>query len=156
MGVGGDTISELPIGWTWEATDQQEGVAGILVTYTSGDFADAQINTSEAEIIASKREQIEQMYPGSDASFVKADVYAWHREEYSRGGYTAYGPGQVTKYWNAFRQPHGKVYFAGEHTDDKFIAYMEGAVRSGYRVAEKIAGPAPSDGNLGAGNDTGL
>ncbi len=145
FGTGGDTISELPIGWTWEATDQQEGDSGIMISYTSGDYADSQIDFSEADIIASKRGQIETMYPGSDALFIKAEVYPWHRMEYSMGGYTAYGPGQVTKYWNTFRQPHGKVYFAGEHTDDKFIAYMEGAVRSGLRVAEEIAGPAPSN-----------
>lgn len=142
FGVGGDTISDLPIGWTWEATDQQAGDSGIMISYTSGDFADAQINTSEADIIASKREQIETMYPGSDALFMNAKVYPWHRMEYSKGGYTAYGPGQVTQYWNTFRQPHGKIYFAGEHTDDKFIAYMEGAVRTGLRVAQEIAGPA--------------
>ncbi len=144
FGTGGDTISELPIGWTWEATDQQEGESGIMISYTSGDYADAQIDFSESDIIASKREQIETMYPGSDALFIKAEVYPWHRMEYSMGGYAAYGPGQVTKYWNTFRQPHGNVYFAGEHTDDKFVAYMEGAVRSGLRVAEEIAGPAPS------------
>ena len=155
-GVGGDTISELPIGWTWEGTDQQEGESGILISYTSGDYADADIDASEAEIIASKRAQIETMYPGADALFESANVHAWHREEYTMGGYTAYGPGQVMAYWNAFRQPHGKVYFAGEHTDDKFIAYMEGAVRTGFRVAEEIAGPGPVDGNNGNGNDTGL
>ena len=156
FGVGGDTISELPIGWTWEGTDQQEGESGIMISYTSGGFADADINASEADIIASKRAQIEIMYPGADELFVSANVHAWHREQYTMGGYAAYGPGQVVAYWNAFRQPHGKVYFAGEHVDDKYVAYMEGAVRSGLRVAEDIAGPANGDGNQGGGNDTGL
>lgn len=155
-GVGGDTISELPVGWTWEATDQQEGESGIMITYTSGDFADAQIDFPEADIIADKREQINTMYPGADELFIKAHVYPWHRDTYAMGGYAAYGPGEVTKYWNAFRQPHGNVYFAGEHVDDKYVAYMEGAVRTGLRVAEEIAGPAPSDGNQGDGNNVGL
>jgi len=155
-GVGGDTISELPVGWTWEATDQQEGESGIMITYTSGDFADAQIDFPEADIIADKRDQINTMYPGADELFIKAHVYAWHRDEYVMGGYAAYGPGEVTKYWNTFRQPHGNVYFAGEHVDDKFVAYMEGAVRTGLRVAEEIAGPAPADGNQGGGNDVGI
>ncbi|MCK5881565.1 MAG: FAD-dependent oxidoreductase, partial [Sinobacterium sp.] len=120
------------------------------------DFADADIEASEADIIASKRAQIDTMYPGADELFVTANVHAWHRDEYAMGGYSAYGPGQVMAYWHAFRQPHGNVYFAGEHTDDKFIAYMEGAVRSGLRVAEEIAGPGPSDNNNGGGNDVGL
>lgn len=144
-GLGGDTISELPIGWTWEGTDQQAGDSGILIAYTSGDYADADIDVADLNIIADKRAQIETMYPGADELFVSANVHAWHRQEYTMGGYASYGPGQVVPFWNAFRQPHGKIYFAGEHTDDKYIAYMEGAVRSGVRVAEQIAGPTPTE-----------
>ncbi len=38
----------------------------------------------------------------------------------------------------ALRRPLGRVHFAGEHTD-AFAGTMEGAVRSGRRVAEAIA-----------------
>lgn len=142
LGVGGDTISELPVGWTWEGTDKQEGDTAVFITYTSGDYTDNQIRMSDEAIIADRLAQIEQMYPNSEELFISGKVYAWHRDPYTQGGYTAYGPGQVTKYWNTFSKPHGKVYFAGEHTDDKFIAYMEGAVRSGIRAAEQITAAA--------------
>jgi monoamine oxidase len=35
--------------------------------------------------------------------------------------------------------PHGRLRLAGEHTDE-FSGFMEGALRSGARVAEAITG----------------
>ena len=141
LNVGGDTVSDLPIGWTWESTERQvDTTGGILIAYSSGDFTDNQINWSDAALIADKVAQIAIMYPGSAQYFESASVHAWHREEWIMGGFLAYGPGQVTQYWNAFIEPAGKVYFAGEHTDDAYVGYLEGAVRSGMRVAKQIAG----------------
>jgi len=51
-------------------------------------------------------------------------------------------PGQITAFWNALRQPAGRLWFAGEHTDP-LTGYMEGAVRSGKRVAAAIRRHAP-------------
>ena len=84
------------------------------------------------------RSQIEKMYPGSKQMFIKAEVQSWNRETWTQGGYTAYGPGQVTQFWGAFKKPFGKIYFAGEHTDNLYPGYLEGAVRSGKRVARQI------------------
>jgi monoamine oxidase len=48
---------------------------------------------------------------------------------------TAAGMGLATG--SALRQPVGRVHLAGEHTDT-YTGYMEGAVRSGRRVAAEI------------------
>jgi monoamine oxidase len=136
--LGGDTASELPIGWTWEATDQQAGSTGILIAYTSGKHADANRFATEAELIKQMRDQVQTMYPGSSSMFIKAEVQSWDREVWTQGGYAAYGPGQVTQFWGVFKQPFDKVYFAGEHTDNLYPGYLEGAVRSGQRVARQI------------------
>lgn len=136
--LGGDTASDLPIGWTWEATDQQAGTSGILIAYTSGKNADANRFATEAEMIADMRSQVAQMYPESKNLFIKAEVQSWNRETWTQGGYTAYGPGQVTQFWGVFKKPFGKVYFAGEHTDNLYPGYLEGAIRSGKRVARQI------------------
>lgn len=136
--LGGDTASELPIGWTWEATDQQAGSTGILIAYSSGKHADANRFATEAELIKQMRSQVQKMYPGSKKMFIKAEVQSWNRETWTQGGYTAYGPGQVTQFWGVFKKPFGKVYFAGEHTDNLYPGYLEGAVRSGKRVARQI------------------
>ncbi|CAH0991193.1 L-amino acid dehydrogenase [Sinobacterium norvegicum] len=139
-GLGGDTLSDTQIGWTWESTESQEGEGGILIAYSSGSYTDQQIDWSEQDIINNRLEQIEEMYPNSSQYFVDAKLYAYHREEWTMGGFAAYSPGQVMKYWGAFIEPDGRVYFAGEHTDDDHVGFIEGAVRSGQRAVKQIAG----------------
>lgn len=54
------------------------------------------------------------------------------------GGHLAYmGPGQITEFGGALAQPHGRVYFAGEHTSQMALG-MEGAMESGERAAVDI------------------
>lgn len=138
-GHGGDIVSELPIGWVWETSERQSSNGGILVAFTSGDYTDQQIDWSDDKIIADRLEQMEIMYPGSKQYFESASVQAWHRDPYALGGFTAYAPGQMTRHWNAFLQPAGNIYFAGEHTAIDYVGYLEGAVRSGIRVAKQIS-----------------
>ncbi|KZN45959.1 flavin monoamine oxidase family protein [Pseudoalteromonas luteoviolacea] len=138
--LGGETIvAGLPTGWTWETTERQEGDGGILIAYTSGDYSLIQKGWSDQQIIDARLDEMELMYPGSKSYLVDANVQNWVAEPWTQGGFIAYGPGQITKYWKLFQQPVGRVYFAGEHTDTLYLGYMEGAVRSGIRVAEQIA-----------------
>ncbi|NOH69733.1 flavin monoamine oxidase family protein [Vibrio pectenicida] len=139
QGLGGDVISELPIGWLWEGSERQKGEGGVLVAFTSGDFAHQQKGWSDKAIIDNRLEQMEAMYPGSNKYFEYGSVHAWHQDPYIMGGFAAYGPEQMTRHWNTFLTPDGKVYFAGEHTAIEYVGYLEGAVRSGIRVANQIA-----------------
>ncbi|WP_284191997.1 flavin monoamine oxidase family protein [Vibrio zhanjiangensis] len=139
QGLGGDVISELPIGWVWEGSERQNGQGGVLVAFTSGDFARQQKSWPDKVIIDNRLEQMEAMYPGSSEYFEYASVHAWHNDPYAMGGFVAYGPKQMTRHWNAFLEPAGKIYFAGEHTAIDYVGYLEGAVRSGIRVANQIA-----------------
>jgi len=137
--LGGETlVTDLPIGWTWETTERQEGDAGILVAYTSGDFSLMQKDWTDQDITENRLAQIEMIYPDSTQYFVEASVHNWINDDWTKGAFLSYGPGQVTQYWGLFKEPVGRIYFAGEHTDDLYIGYMEGAVRSGVRVAEQI------------------
>ncbi|BBN83642.1 hypothetical protein PA25_36270 [Pseudoalteromonas sp. A25] len=137
--LGGDTaVASLPTGWTWETTERQGGVGGILIAYTSGDFSEMQKHWTDQQIIAARLDEIEQMYPGSSQHFIEAKAQNWLNEQWTQGGYLAYGPGQVSEYWKLFYNPVGRIYFAGEHTDTLYLGYMEGAVRSGVRAAEQI------------------
>jgi monoamine oxidase len=44
----------------------------------------------------------------------------------------------MTAFWSVLRRPAGLIHLAGEHTDDLYPGYMEGAVRSGIRAAKRI------------------
>ena len=80
------------------------------------------------------------MFPEARGHAVQSATMAWPNEPYTGGGYAAYQPRQMTKFWEVLRQPLGRIRFAGEHTES-LAGYMESAVRSGHRVAAAI-GPA--------------
>jgi monoamine oxidase len=64
----------------------------------------------------------------------------WAEEEWIRGGYGAHlGPGAWTHYGSLVRRPEGRVHWAGAETSPVWNGYMDGAVRSGERVAAEIA-----------------
>ena len=63
----------------------------------------------------------------------------WDNEEFSRGGPVAYGPPTVlTKFGLALRQSVNGIHFAGTETAEYWTGYMDGAIRSGERVASEI------------------
>jgi monoamine oxidase len=64
----------------------------------------------------------------------------WTLEEWSRGGPTAIaGSGTLVSYGPALRAPVGRIHWAGTETSDFWQGYMDGAVRSGERVATEVA-----------------
>jgi monoamine oxidase len=64
----------------------------------------------------------------------------WAEEEWIRGGYGAHlGPGVWTQYGHLLRESEGRVHWAGAETSANWNGYMDGAIRSGERVATEIA-----------------
>ncbi len=63
----------------------------------------------------------------------------WAEEEWIRGGYGAHlGPGTWTHYGHLLREPDGVIHWAGAETSPVWNGYMEGAIRSGERVAAEL------------------
>jgi monoamine oxidase len=63
----------------------------------------------------------------------------WAAEEFTRGCYGAHlTPGVWTAYGPALRAPVGRIHWAGAETADVWNGYIEGAIRSGDRVAGEI------------------
>ena len=139
QGVSGPTITDLPIGFVSEATAQQPGPGGILTAYVAGQYGRQLVAMTGGDRVQTVLDQLEQLYPGLHTHFQRATTQVWPEDPWVRGSYSAYGPGQLTRFWPAFQQPYGRLFFAGEHSD-RYIGYMEGAVRSGQRVARQIQG----------------
>ena len=60
----------------------------------------------------------------------------WAREPYTGGGPVCFlGPGVLTGFGRALREPVGPIHWAGTETSDVWSGYMDGAVRSGERAA---------------------
>jgi monoamine oxidase len=143
--LSGFTITDLPFGVGWDATDSMMGGAerpGVLTQFVTGDAAKAGAALGDRSRIASFQQQLNVVYPeGRRHMSGIATTMAWADERYTGGGYAVYAPGQMTRFWALLRQAHGAIWFAGEHTES-LAGYMESAVRSGHRVAAAI-GPAP-------------
>jgi monoamine oxidase len=143
--LSGFTVTDLPFGVGWDATDSMPGDAGrpgVLTQFVTGDAAKSGAALGDRARIASFQRQLDVVYPeGRRHMSGIATTMAWADERYTGGGYTVYAPGQMTRFWALLRQAHGAIWFAGEHTET-LAGYMESAVRSGHRVAAAI-GPAP-------------
>ncbi len=134
QGLSGLTITDLPIGFVSEATNSQPGTAGILTAYVAGQYGRQLTAMTETDRRKTVLAQLEQIYPGIQTQVSKTTDVVWPQDPWVGGSYSAYGPGQLTAFWPEFQQPYGRLMFAGEHTD-RYIGYMEGAVRSGQRAA---------------------
>jgi monoamine oxidase len=137
-GFSGATETDLDVFGTWDATEAQHGRSGILMAYTMGAGGRRFTALPDAARIRAAADQLETIYPGSRALLRSTATVAWANEPYTGGTYTAFAPGQMTRFWRALRRPYGRIHLAGEHTS-AYSGYMEGAVRSGQRVAAAIA-----------------
>ena len=64
----------------------------------------------------------------------------WPAEQWSRGCYGAILPaGTLISAGTALRDPVGRIHWAGTETSEIFCGYIDGAVRSGERVAAEVA-----------------
>ena len=137
-GLNGDAITDLSIGTTWEASSAQTGRPGILMSYSSGEEGRRFGRLPDSERLALAAGEVERVFPEAGNRIESGATAAWGRERWSRGSYAAYAPGQVTRFWRTVRRPVDRIYLAGEHCDS-YTGYMEGAVRSGRRVARVIS-----------------
>ncbi|MCP9954960.1 flavin monoamine oxidase family protein [Actinomadura madurae] len=63
----------------------------------------------------------------------------WDNEMWSGGGPVGVAPpGALTAFGPALRAPCGPIHWAGTETSDYWTGYMDGAVRSGERVAKEV------------------
>ncbi|GGP90023.1 monoamine oxidase [Actinomadura coerulea] len=63
----------------------------------------------------------------------------WDNETWSGGGPVGVAPpGALTAFGPALREPCGPIHWAGTETSGYWTGYMDGAVRSGERVAEEV------------------
>ncbi|KAH5991430.1 amine oxidase [Parastagonospora nodorum] len=82
-------------------------------------------------------------YFGSQAADTTEFVLQrWDLEEFSKGGPVAVAPpgGVLSKNGHALREAVDGIHFAGTETSVYWTGYMDGAIRSGERVAKEILG----------------
>lgn len=135
----GSTITDTGPQTIWETSRGQAGPQGILTAFTGGAEGLA-IGQSSAEARAqSYLPKIDALYPGTQAAYRPGSAVRmhWPTFEYAKGSYACFKPGQAI--WSGTEGKRvGNLHFAGEHTSAELQGFMEGAARSGLRVAEEI------------------
>ncbi|MBO2452346.1 flavin monoamine oxidase family protein [Actinomadura barringtoniae] len=94
---------------------------------------------SADDIRAAGLDSFTKLYGDKAATPVLTAFQRWDNEVWSGGGPVGIAPpGVLTEYGPALRTPCGPVHWAGTETSDIWTGYMDGAVRSGERVAKEV------------------
>lgn len=135
-GSSGEVLSDRAWGHLWETTDDQAGDRGVLTNLLSSHDGAAFAALPEApdRIVT----EIDRLFPGAKGLAGQRVHTDWTDDPFSLGTYSCFGPGQIAAAEPMIREAHGRLLLAGEHTDE-FSGFMEGALRSGARVAALIS-----------------
>ena len=140
-GLSGYSNSDRqPVQFTYD-NSPPSGKPGVLLGFVVGDAA-RRFNTLGA---ATRRRTVLAAFGrlfGARAARPRELIEQnWSTEQWTRGCYAGYmPPGVWSAYGAALRAPVGGIHWAGTETSEVFNGYMDGAVRSGERVADEVSG----------------
>jgi monoamine oxidase len=129
-----------PVGYAFD-NSPPDGQPGVLAGFVGG----VQNSAWGARTAADRRAAVLAQYARlfQDTRFLHPTDYFeqdWAGEQWSRGGPTVtIGTGTLTRYGSQLRVPVGRIHWAGTETSTYWTGYMDGAVRSGERVATEVA-----------------
>jgi monoamine oxidase len=129
-----DDIAEVTLDTT------QPGTAfGQLASYAAGAKARTLARMSEADRHAAILNIFTTRFGPKAATPLEILDMNWVGEEWTRGCSMArMGPGVITNFFHEIRAPFGRVHWAGTETATVSHGAIDGAVRSGERVADEI------------------
>ncbi len=139
-GRSGESLSDQAPGMTWDATAGLEGDTACLTAFAGGPTAEKAIAEWSTKRETMWREELEKIQPGYAENVTASRELMWPLERLTRAGYSFPAPGQVTTVAKAIRENfgHARLTVCGEHASTKFPGYMEGALESGLRAAQRI------------------
>jgi monoamine oxidase len=138
---GGGSISDLPVRFVYYPSHGigAEGPAVLLASYTWSDESlrwDALPESKRLEFALADLAKLHGDVVYSE--YMKGTSYSWSSDEFTRGAFALFQPGQQTMLLPFIAAPEGRIHFAGEHTTLKH-AWIEGAIESGIRAAVEVA-----------------
>ncbi|UTA67611.1 flavin monoamine oxidase family protein [Emticicia sp. 21SJ11W-3] len=112
---------------------------GIMMGFVLGNQAKAFARLTPEERKASVLNTFARFYGQKARQPVQYLDHSWAEEEFTRGCYAGLMPtGAWTSVGKALREPVGHIHWAGTETADVWNGYIDGAIRSGERVAREI------------------
>jgi monoamine oxidase len=138
-GLTGQITDELgPAQLTFD-NSPPSGTPGVLLAFVEGTHArhlSARTPRDRRQAIVAGLARCLGPRAGNPHEFMELD---WSAERWSGGCYGAHlPPGVLSDFGPALRSPCGRIHWAGTESSSVWAGYMDGAVRSGERVAADV------------------
>lgn len=117
-----------------------DGSAGVIAAFSFGPVAERAHAVASPERERAVVTALADRLGSRAGSPVDVIQTAWWTEEWTRGcSMSHFGPGVLTRYGHLLREPEGRLHWAGTETSVISHGAIDGAVRSGERVAAEIS-----------------
>ncbi len=126
--------------WTWTANGPDGAVQQVAHCFAGSTPALARLGVDDGPALWLER--LAALRPEVSLRHDEALLQTWHDDRWARGAYSVYAADQSDADRATLTRPIGPIHLAGEHTAGLWSATMEGATRSGERVARTILGAA--------------
>ena len=138
-GLNGQVVSDSGFVRTTFDNSPPNGSYGAIMGFIEADQMRQLDATTEHEIAAKIVKDYINYFGPKAANVTSWVIQRWDNEEFSRGGPVAFAPpGVLTQYGPALTLPFQGIHFAGTESASYWTGYMDGAIRSGERVAKEI------------------
>ncbi len=138
-GLSGMVLSDRTEFGPWFDHSPQAGSGGALVGFYNGGPAQRWADRTPAERRAQTLGDIARYFGDAALAPIDYQEEVWNRSPYHRGGFVSVpGPGVLTAFGSALAEPVGRIHWAGTETADAWVGYIDGAIRSGERVAKEV------------------
>jgi monoamine oxidase len=138
-GLSGQATSDVGPAKVIFDNSPPDGSPGVLLGFLEGDRARQFTRVSQDERREAVVGTFRRLFGKRAASPERYVDKSWAEEEWTRGCYGCYLPtGGWTTYGDAIREPIGRIHWAGTETALRWMGYIDGAIRSGERVASEV------------------
>lgn len=132
LGWNGSMLFDSFAQQTWHGSLSDRPV---LMAYICGE--DSRRILQRQDPVESVLNEIANLFPRAKTSFLDARLYDWTTHPFSLGGFSHIPPCVSPQTLTSLREPHGRVFLAGEHTAD-WLGFIEGALESAERSVAAI------------------
>ncbi|HZH63917.1 MAG TPA: FAD-dependent oxidoreductase [Flavisolibacter sp.] len=132
-----DYATDLPAHYFYHATKNQPGSKGVLISYTVGDKAAVIANQEDSFHTSIICQALQPAFGDVQQKILSHSNYYWGNDDFSKGAYALYKPGQWYTIMPVLKKPFMHTHFAGEHLAD-WQGFMEGAIITGEEAAKAI------------------
>jgi monoamine oxidase len=134
--VEASAIMSVPdVYWTWVATRGRPAPDRVLNCFAGSAPALSRLKVARGP--HTWLEKLRTLRPDLRLDAHRAVLSTWDDDPWIKAAYSTRGPARQTDV-EALQRAEGPLHFAGEHTEAVHFALMEGAIRTGQRVADEI------------------